>query len=106
MNNPTPNNWNPFGRIDGYCWNETPLHLYPVYCFILVHATAKHLIYSLARSGMPMTTGGGPPAAAKPNPAKQEFPAVLKDELPSSVILRYMDGITKRVQKLNELRLM
>ena len=33
------------------------------------------------------------------------FPPVLKDEQPSSVILRYMEGITKKIQKIADLQL-
>jgi len=43
-----------------------------------------------------------PPPKAAGAPANAVFPPVLKDELPSVHILRYMDGIQKRIQKLQE----
>ena len=55
-------------------------------------------------AGIPTVDGNGQqPRGPVPGPANNAvFPPVLKDEAPSTHILRYMDGITKRVQKLQE----
>ena len=45
----------------------------------------------------------GAPGANRPSPgAPTGLPPVLRDENPSEVILKYMDGILKRSQKINE----
>ena len=50
-----------------------------------------------------MDGNGQQPKGPVPGPANNGlFPPILKDEAPSTHILRYMDGINKRVQKLQE----
>lgn len=61
-----------------------------------------------AHAGIPTTVSGQklPQTQTRQGDGgKHAFPAVLKDELPSSVILRYMDGITKKIQKVTDLKL-
>ncbi len=57
-------------------------------------------------AGMPTTVSGNkPPPQPRAVPGGSGntlFPPVLKDELPSAVILRYMDGISKKIQKLSD----
>lgn len=62
------------------------------------------LFWILFRAGIPTVDGNGHQSKGPvPGPANNSvFPPVLKDEAPSVHILRYMDGITKRVQKLQE----
>lgn len=42
---------------------------------------------------------GGNPLRGGGNP-RGYFPAVLKDEVPSSVVIGYMDGLSKRIAKV------
>ncbi len=44
--------------------------------------------------------GGGRPGVGQP-----VLPQVLKDELPSDVILKYLEGVSKRVGKMMESQL-
>lgn len=63
---------------------------------------------SSACAGMPSATAGGSapaPIAGKGNGKGNQatlFPPVLKAELPSDVILRYIDGITKKSGKMQD----
>lgn len=52
--------------------------------------------------GMP---GSSAPTGPRPNTATTMFPPVLKSEQPSSVILKYMEGIGKRVLKVTDAKL-
>ena len=53
--------------------------------------------------GMPVVSGGGGTSAPNaPKPAPAVLPQVQKNELPSNVVLKYMDGITKRISKLTD----
>ena len=57
-------------------------------------------------AGIPSAAGSAaPPAGPRPPQAATLFPPVLKDEQPSSVVLRYMDGLTKKIQKITDLQL-
>lgn len=63
---------------------------------------SSHCLPHAQSAGMPTMVSGQKPAppqtrAATPNTL---FPPVLKDELPSGVILKYMDGISKKIQKM------
>ena len=51
---------------------------------------------------MPSGAGGAPSASRPITGAPTGLPPVLRDEKPSEVILKYMDGILKRSQKVNE----
>ena len=54
--------------------------------------------------GLPMSDA--PATAPTPNQTSNAlFPPVLKSQVASSVILRYVDGITRRINKVTEARL-
>lgn len=57
-----------------------------------------------ALPGIPMIGHGNKPIKASPAPPTG-LPPVLKSENPSDVILKYLDGIMKRNQKMTDPRL-
>ena len=64
------------------------------------------LSYSTIKSpeGMPSGSGGSNPAV-RPAVGPTGLPAVLKSEKASEVILKYMEGLLKRTQKIADPRL-
>ena len=46
--------------------------------------------------------GGGNQGGGPPGGANTVFPPILKDELPSEKILKYMDGLNKKAMKMKE----
>ena len=51
-------------------------------------------------AGMPGSAPGQP--TTRPNSGTAMFPPVLRTEVPSSVILKYMDGLSKRSVKITD----
>ena len=47
-------------------------------------------------------SGSGEVAAGGPPPQASVLPQVHKNEKPSLVVLKYLDGITKRVSKISD----
>ena len=67
-----------------------------------------HMCHLSLVSGMPGSVGGSAPPAPGAGGGKAAipiFPPVLKNELPSGHILKYMEGLTKRSMKITEARL-
>ena len=57
---------------------------------------------------MPIPDGGEPnnrPGAPNQNTGNAQLPPVLKNEKPSQHILKYMDGLSKRILKITETQL-
>ena len=48
---------------------------------------------------MPGTSAGEQPQQ-RPNQSQQVLPQIQKNQKPSTVILKYLEGITKRVSKI------
>ncbi len=60
----------------------------------------KNLLVCFPFSGASESAGGPRPDGGKP--PTTVLPQVLKDELPSSVVLKYIEGVGKRSSKLIE----
>ena len=67
--------------------------------WILIQFLMKKCISS-RNAGMPGVQGRTPVQPQQRGNGKEVFPMVLKDDLPSDLILRYMEGVTRRSQKL------
>lgn len=83
-----------YWRIGGSYWVISLIH------------DSMFLLHGTLLPGMPGSQGGNPnPERPQTPTVATVFPPVLKDEKPSVHILRYMDGITKRIQKLSDFQL-